>query len=164
MPTPGDYVETTIPQVVPPFKRGLTPQEMPIPERMPTPQVVPPFQRVPTPEVMPPLQREPAPLIESASQVEPSSKDEPDQLDPGEWLKAEDDLLRSLVHMSRGGDDHEDPPLGWRDISLKMKEYVARNGALSPLKRVYTRLKVKRRWMLISPDNTEKERRLPKQQ
>jgi hypothetical protein len=41
-------------------------------------------------------------------------------LQPQNWVKAEEDLLRSLVRMSDLGDDHHDPPLAWAEIASKM--------------------------------------------
>jgi hypothetical protein len=151
MPTPEVYVEMTTPQVVHGSKRNLGPQEIAVPERMPTPRVMPPFQRQPTPVAMAPLQREPSPQFESDS-----------WLDPHGWVKAEDDLLRSLVHMSDFGDDYCDPPLTWGEIAAKMKEYVEHHGPLGPHNRFYNRYSVLNRWTRISPANPNREQYLAK--
>ena len=65
------------------------------------------------------------------------------------WTSAEENLLRSLVHVSIGGHNYQDPRLSWREIADRMSIHVASNGPFTK-GRIYDKFTVYMRWRHIS--------------
>lgn len=71
------------------------------------------------------------------------------------WTQAEDDLLRSLVDKDDDGENDEVPALSWRQVAIRMNDYVKENGPFTNSSRVYTSGMIRLRWRHLQEINAK---------